>query len=172
MRMFKLVFSLLLLLSGIALGVWYFFFYNAEEAVIRRLFDEALVLARKNGEKQPVVEAADFQGLRELAEPVLTVSGGNRYANGDFSSRELIQQFIAGRRFLKTLDVELEDMSVSVKDDGTAEVAFTLYVSGLTHTDVRFQDFFECSAVLIRQRRGVWTLRSVKLEPVVRQHNS
>ena len=168
-------------LTGAAIGlllaaaaVWYFFFHESEEKAIRRTFSAAVELVRKNGEKQPLAEAGDFRGLQKLAAETVTVSGGNRYASGEFKTDDLLRMFIQGRKFLQTLSVETHDMEIRIADDGlSASVSFSLTVTGrLTRGKESFRDFFECRATLKKRGRGDWILTGITLEPVIRRHNS
>ena len=168
-------------LTGIAAGlllaaaaVWYFFIYESEEAAIRRTFSTAQSLIRKNGEKQPLTEAGDFRGLQKLAAETVTISGGNRYASGEFRTDDLLRMFIQGRKFLQSLSVEIHEMEIRIAEDGrSASVSFSLAVSGrLAREKESFRDFFDCRASLTKRGRGDWILTGVTLEPVIRRHNS
>ena len=164
------VFMLLLLTAA----VWYFVFRESEEKAIRRTFSAAVELARKNGEKKPLTDAGDFRGLQKLIAETVTVSGGNRYASGEFRSEDLLRMFIQGRKFLQSLSIEIHDMEIRVADDGlSASAAFSMTVSGrLLREKESFRDFFECRATLTKRGRGDWILSAVSLEPVIRRHNS
>lgn len=157
-----------------AAATWYFFFHESDEKAIRRTFSSAVELVRKNGEKQPLAEAGDFRGLQKLAAENITVSGGNRYASGDFRTDDLLRRFIQGRKFLQSLSVELHEMEIRIAEDGlSASVSFTLAVSGrLLREKESFREFFECRASLTRRGRGDWILTAVSLDPVIRRHNS
>ena len=163
-----------LVLFLLAAAVWYFFFYESEEKAIRRTFSAAVELIRKNGEKQPLAEAGDFRGLQKLIAENITVSGGNRYASGEFKTDDLLRMFIQGRKFLQTLSVETHDMDIRISDDGhSASVTFSLTVTGrLLREKESFREFFECRATLTKRGRGDWILSAVSLEPVIRRHDS
>ncbi len=158
----------------LAAAVWFFFIRESEEAAIRRTFSSAQELIRKNGEKQPLAEAGDFRGLQKLADESITISGGNRYAAGDFRTEDLLRMFIQGRKFLQSLSVEFHEMEIRIAEDGeTASVSFSLAVSGrLLREKESFRDFFECRASLKKRGRGDWILTGVTLDPVIRRHNS
>lgn len=165
--------AIVFLLAAAAL-LWYFFLYENEEKAIRRTFSAAVELVRKNGEKQPLTEAGDFRGLQKLIAENITVSGGSRYPTGEFKTDDLLRMFIQGRKFLRTLSVEVHDMEIRVADDGlSASVSFSLTVSGqLLREKGSFRDFFDCRASLTKRGRGDWILSAVTLEPVIRRHDS
>lgn len=173
-RAFVLTGAVLLLLAAAAL-LWYVFFYESEEKAIRRTFSAVVELVRKNGEKKPLDEAGDFRGLQKLMAENITLSGGSRYPSGDFRTDDLLRMFIQGRKFLRSLSVEIHDMEIRVADDRrTASVSFSLTVSGrsLRGEEGLFREFFDCRASLTKRGRGDWILTAVSLEPVIRSHDS
>ncbi len=159
MKRFYLLCLVLAVLAGVVYGVWFFFFRNEDETRIRKMFAEALEYVSCRQEKSVVVNAGDMRGLEKMMSDPFTIGYGSRF-RGESARRELLQKFMAGRRFLKYLECSVYDLVITFPEKDQAEAVFTAAVSFSKEEEM---SLFAGKAVLKKSPEDGWLFQSATL---------
>ena len=161
--------SVVLILVFFSVGIWFFFFRQTEESIIRSRFQEFSESVEKNGPEGGIKAVATAQGLgRFFAEQTSVDVDGLSWMNGVYSPELIISNAFRARQLFHKLSLEFNDIELEISGD-TAKAFFTaVFNANPKNNDSPIREIRELEAGL-RKVDGKWIFESFKVQNIIKK---
>ncbi len=160
-----LLLSAVLLLAG---SFALFYYLNAEkrdEAKIRTLLHTLADDLSKNPQESAASSLLKIKSISNAFTDPASVSM-DKYASGEFSNEQIISYAGKYRSLLRSAEVSVSDMQISIKDKTSANGFFSGRFSGKSKSGMSDTIVKDIEAVFVKQD-GKWLIKSIKFSNVL-----
>lgn len=156
---------LILVLGGV---VWFFFFRQTEESIIRGRFRELSEAVEKKGPEGGIRAVATAQGLGNFfAERTSVDVDGLSWLNGTYSPELIVSNAFRARQMFNKLSLEFNDIELEIGGE-TAKAFFTaVFDADLKNRDP-VREIRELEAGL-RKVDGKWIFESFRVRNIIQK---
>ena len=162
--------NITLLILGILLlgaGCWFFFRGRGDEAKIRKTLGELCRTASKMQGENAAAGALKLQRLDKMIAPRMKVQIRHSFVDGELTPQELASNIARYRPFFQWLSIEMQDLTISVEEDGkTATAFFTGSLRAENKSGSRIHEVRDLTAVL-QKSDGNWLLAELSISDIL-----
>lgn len=161
--------SAVLLLAALAVGAYFLFFAEKEDAKIRREFNELSETVRKNGNEGMLVALEKAKTASKFFDDYCTLRLDQIPQGVGVMSRDNVASNTALlRKYFNTMRISFYDMAVLVDPGGKeAQVTFTAVFKG-SGAGRSLEEPREMDAELVK-KNGRWLIRTLAFREVIRK---
>ena len=156
--------ALIALVSAVLLGWW--LLSSSAERQIRKVFDQVAREVAKAGPEHPFEELSKAKKLARHVGTRLRIEGMGERHDLTFDQENLPRQIALLRRELQTFSVSFDQLTVTIKKDGTAE-AFCNAICSNPPSWVDNSRAYALTATLKKADSGDWRFAALHFAPLV-----
>lgn len=164
----KTLFAAVPLILVLAAGVWFFFFRQTEESIIRGRFREFSEAVEKRGPEGGITAVAAARRLGGFfAERTSVDVDGLTWLNGDYSPEVIVANAFRARAMFSRLSLEFNDIELEIREN-TARVFFTAVLDADPKNRNPVREIRELEAGL-RKVDGKWVFESFRVQDIIKK---
>ncbi len=147
-------------------AVYYFFFYNTDERVIKRRLNYIADNFSKEANENKVLTLKRVTAIKTVLKPSIHVEIEKRSISGNYSAREITRRTAGVRTHFKRLTLKFYDVNIDVSPSGTALATATARITGAKKNGETFAETRELEFGW-QKVEGDWLIAAVKAVQVL-----
>jgi len=167
MVIFKRLIMVVLLLSLAAAGVWYFAFYNSDEAVIQRRIDKFERLLSKPRDAGNIAEVLANQQMSDMIADGCEVRMVHQLVDGVYSPTRFASVVTHGHALCEELKMEFAHAKISVCAPDAATVTLEASAEAELKGDGGKMEDNRDITIKMTKAEGDWKIASITATPML-----